>query len=94
MTSAQTSTLREKKNQKNKKNSKPQISCIPGLHLDFSLEDSKHKTQLYSTLTHNSLCFHHSLLSTLLYSFYIVKAMVFPVVMYGCESWTIKKTEH
>ena len=23
-----------------------------------------------------------------------VKAMVFPVVMYGCESWTIKKTEH
>ena len=25
---------------------------------------------------------------------YIVKAMVFPVVMYGCESWTIKKTEH
>ena len=23
----------------------------------------------------------------------IVKAMVFPVVMYGCESWTIKKTE-
>ena len=22
------------------------------------------------------------------------KAMVFPVVMYGCESWTIKKTEH
>ena len=25
---------------------------------------------------------------------YIVKAMVFPVVMYGCESWTIKKTKH
>ena len=25
---------------------------------------------------------------------HIVKAMVFPVVMYGCESWTIKKTEH
>ena len=24
----------------------------------------------------------------------IVKAMVFPVVMYGCESWTIKKAEH
>ena len=23
---------------------------------------------------------------------YLVKAMVFPVVMYGCESWTIKKT--
>ena len=25
---------------------------------------------------------------------HIVKAMVFPVVMYGCESWTIKKPEH
>ena len=24
----------------------------------------------------------------------LVKAIVFPVVMYGCESWTIKKTEH
>ena len=24
----------------------------------------------------------------------LVKAMVFPVVMYGCESWTVKKTEH
>ena len=25
---------------------------------------------------------------------HILKAMVFPVVMYGCESWTIKKAEH
>ena len=25
---------------------------------------------------------------------YLVKTMVFPVVMYGCESWTIKKAEH
>ena len=25
---------------------------------------------------------------------FVVKAMVFPVVMYGCESWTIKKAEH
>ena len=25
--------------------------------------------------------------------FYIVKVMVFPIVMYGCESWTIKKAE-
>ena len=24
----------------------------------------------------------------------LVKAMVFPVVMYGCESWTIEKAEH
>ena len=25
---------------------------------------------------------------------HLVKAMVFPVVMYGCDSWTIKKAEH
>ena len=25
---------------------------------------------------------------------HVVKAMVFPVVIYGCESWTIKKAEH
>ena len=31
---------------------------------------------------------------TLLTEVYIVKAMVFPVVMYGCESWTVKKAEH
>ena len=32
--------------------------------------------------------------NTLTTKIYRVKAMVFPVVMYGCESWTIKKTEH
>ena len=31
---------------------------------------------------------------TLLTKVHLVKAMVFPVVMYGCESWTIKKAEH
>ena len=30
----------------------------------------------------------------LLTNVHIAKAMVFPVVMYGCESWTIKKVEH
>ena len=30
---------------------------------------------------------------TLLTKVHLVKAMVFPVVMYGCESWTIKKAE-
>ena len=32
--------------------------------------------------------------TTLLTKVCIVKAMVFPVVMYRCESWTIKKAEH
>ena len=31
---------------------------------------------------------------TLSIKVHLVKAMVFPVVMYGCESWTIKKVEH
>ena len=31
---------------------------------------------------------------TLVTKVHIVKAIVFPVVMYGCESWTIKKAEH
>ena len=31
---------------------------------------------------------------TLLAKVHLVKAMVFPVVIYGCESWTIKKAEH
>ena len=31
---------------------------------------------------------------TLLTKVHIFKAMVFPVVVYGCESWTIKKAEH
>ena len=31
---------------------------------------------------------------TLLTKVHLVKAMVFPVVMYGCKSWTIKKVEH
>ena len=31
---------------------------------------------------------------TLTTKIHLVKAMVFPVVMYGCESWTIKKVEH
>ena len=31
---------------------------------------------------------------TLLKKVHIVKAMVYPIVMYGCENWTIKKAEH
>ena len=31
---------------------------------------------------------------TLLTKGHLVKAMVFPIVMYGCENWTIKKAEH
>ena len=43
-------------------------------------------TNLYSILKSRDI--------TLLTKVHLVKAMVFPVVMYGCESWTIKKAEH
>ena len=42
-------------------------------------------TNLYSVLKSKDI--------TLLTKVHIVKAMVFPVVMYGCESWAIKKAE-
>ena len=46
----------------------------------------KTMTNLYSILKSRDI--------TLPTKIHLVKAMVFPVVMYGCESWTIKKTEH
>ena len=33
-------------------------------------------------------------ITTVLTKVHLVKAMVFPVVTYGCESWTVKKAEH
>ena len=47
---------------------------------------SKAVTNLNSTFKNRDI--------TSLTKVHIVKAMVFPVVMYGCESWTIKKAEH
>ena len=46
----------------------------------------KHMTNLDSILKSRDI--------TLPAKVHLVKAMVFPVVMYGCESWTIKKAEH
>ena len=43
-------------------------------------------TNLYSILKSRDI--------TLPTKVHLVKAVVFPVVMYGCESWTIKKAEH
>ena len=51
-------------------------------HLLFG---GKAMTNLYSILKSRDITF--------LTMFPIVKAMVFPVVFYGCESWTIKKAE-
>ena len=46
----------------------------------------KAMTNLYNVLKHRDI--------SLPTNVHIVKAMVFPVVMYGCDSWTIKKAEH
>ena len=52
----------------------------------YLLLGRKAMTNLYRVLESRDI--------TLLTKVYLVKAMVFPVVMYGCESWTIKKAEH
>ena len=52
----------------------------------YMLLESKAMTNLDSVLKSRG--------NTLVTKVHIVKAMIFPVVMYGCESWTIKKTEH
>ena len=52
----------------------------------YLLLGRKTKTNLYSILKSRDI--------TLLTKVHLVKAMVFPVVMYECESWTINKAEH
>ena len=58
--------------------------CIPEIKRCLLL-GRKVLTNLYSILKSRDI--------TLSTKVYLVKAMVFPVVMYGCESWTIKKAE-
>ena len=53
---------------------------------DFILGGSKIMTKLDSIFKSRDI--------TLPTKVHLVKAMVFPAVMYGCESWTIKKAEH
>ena len=54
------------------------------------LEPPKIKSATVSTVS-PSIC--HEVI-TLPIKVHLVKATVFPVVMYGCESWTVKKAEH
>ena len=72
---------------------------------DFVLGDSKitadgdcsHKIKRYFLLGRKVMTSPDSILKskgiTLPTKVHLVKAMVFPVVMYGCESWTLKKAE-
>ena len=60
--------------------------------------DCRHEIKRCLLLGRKAMTNLHSILKsrdiTFLTKVYLVKAMVFPVVMYGCESWTIKKAEH
>ena len=60
--------------------------------------DCSHETKRHLLLRRKAMTNLDSILKsrriTLPTKFRIVKAMVFPVVMYECESWTIKKAEH
>ena len=60
--------------------------------------DCSHEIKLYLLLGRKAMTNLDGILKsrdiTLLTKVRLVKAMVFPVVIYGCESWTIKKAEH
>ena len=60
--------------------------------------DCSHEIKRYLLLGRKTMTKIDSILKSrdivLLTKFHIVKVMVFPVVMYGCESWSIKKVEH
>ena len=59
--------------------------------------DCSHEIKRHLLLTRNAMTNLDSILKsrdiTLPTKIFILKAMVFPVVMYGCESWTIKKAQ-
>ena len=59
--------------------------------------DSSHEIQRHLLLGRKAVTYLDSILKsrdiTLLTKVHIVKALVFPVVMYGCKSWTIRKAE-
>ena len=60
--------------------------------------DCSNETRIWLLLRRKALINLDSVLKskniTLTIKVHIIKAMVFPVVMYGCESWAIKKAEH
>ena len=60
--------------------------------------DFSHEIKIHLLLGRKAMTNLNSILKsrdiTLLTKVHLVRAMVFPVVMYGCESWTIKKAEH
>ena len=56
--------------------------------------DCSHEIKRYLLLERKAMTNLDSILKSLPTKVLLVKAVIFPVVMYGCESWTIKKAEH
>ena len=74
------------------------IDCFLGGSKITADGDCSHEIKRYLLLGRKAMTNLDSILKrrdiTLPTKVHLVKAMVFPVVMYGCESWTIKKAEH
>ena len=68
------------------------------LGLQNHCSDSSHEIKRLLLLGRKAMTNLDSILKskdiTLLTKVHLIKAMVFPVVMYGCKSWTTKKAEH
>ena len=73
------------------------IFCFLGLKI-IADGDCSHEIKRCLFLGRKAMTILDSILksrdTTLLTKVHVVKAMVFLVVMYGCESWTVKKAEH
>ena len=67
------------------------LSKLPFFRLQFTTHEIKRHMLLGRKVMTNLDSISKSRDSTLPANVHLVKAMVFPVVMYGCESWTIKK---
>ena len=73
--------------------------CVCGRASKITADDDRsHKIKRHLLLVRKAMTNLDTILKSrdiiLLTKVDLVKAMVFPVVMYGCESWTIKKAEH
>ena len=70
---------------------------FPGLQNHYTDGDCSHEIKRHLLLRRKAMTNLNSIFKsrdiTLLTKVHLVKSMVFPVVMYGCESWTIKKAE-
>ena len=77
------------------------VETVALYFLDFKItmnSDYSHEIKRHLLLGRKAMTNLDSILKSrdipLLTNVCIIKAMIFPVVMYGCESWTIKKAEH